>query len=959
MRRPLRRTRSAVPSCPIADVAETDRRAVQGCRGFEHESDSLWALRLASLAESPTARRDASRGMRGTRESPVTRWPRTSIDLAGHLRPRAAAQVQALARGDPRRRARGDPRHRRASPAPARPCSACSLLGLLPDDPAPAVDRRGRRARGPTCFGLRRSPSAAVRRRSDLGAVFQDPATSLNPTMTDRPTDRGGGGTRPHGSSQLLDRGRDPRATRSGSGHFPHELSGGQQQRVMIAMAIAKRPGARRGRRTDDRARRHRAVRASSSSSLASATIVGCSFVLRHPRPRVSPRRSPTVSRCSTRGGSWKSGPPTDVLHRACTPVHDRIARLSGFSSRSPRDRPVVTPSRRCSRPRARAATGLPLRPALPPRDRRVHGAADRSRSRSADRAGSAACIRLAEAVRLRRPPQQWPAPSDRAEMSSDGVVVEVRGLTKSLRARRSPARGHDAALRRRRPRSSRAGESVALVGESGSGKTTLLRILAGLETAGRVAFSTVRDPDATDGLPERARVADPVAHRPGPGRRAAAPSRPQPKGGRSQPSMRRSRGLGWRRTIGAATAPQLSGGQAQRVAIARAIVDAARSAARGRADQLPRHLASRRRAQPAESAPSRARSRHGLRDARLWPPLAIDRRPHRGRCTSGRDRRAPATLRCRSAADPQDAYTELACWRRVRRVPHALRAAQDDLTRDVDAEPADCRRRSSSAGAIRAAAGARRIDSITVGRFGCSCSILVGDRRSGAARSRRTIRSAIAGPPLTPPGASSSWLGTDHIGHDIFVARGLRHCRSSLLGALRRHHVRDRHRGADRPRRRARSEDGRLPSSMRTDRRLPRAAGAAARDRGGCRDRPGLRPHADRGRDRLVALVRTDRPGRDHARSGIDRSSEAASLAEIAASAAVVPAPPAGRGPRGPGRREPRRRRLDLDPRRPVVPRAGRARACAGARRDVGARPALPSVELVGPGRCPRRPSR
>ncbi len=56
-----------------------------------------------------------------------------------------------------------------------------ALLGLIPDDPAPAVSGRVL-VRGQDMLGgppgLRRKV-----RRSYLGAVFQDPMTSLNPTM--------------------------------------------------------------------------------------------------------------------------------------------------------------------------------------------------------------------------------------------------------------------------------------------------------------------------------------------------------------------------------------------------------------------------------------------------------------------------------------------------------------------------------------------------------------------------------------------------------------------------------------------------------------------------------------------------------------------------------------------------------------------------------------------------------
>jgi peptide/nickel transport system ATP-binding protein/glutathione transport system ATP-binding protein len=86
-------------------------------------------------------------------------------------------------------------------------------------------------------------------RGNEIGMIFQEPMTSLNPVLTigRQMTD----GLRLHlglGAAaararalELLDRVRIPDAARRLS-QFPHELSGGQRQRVVIAMALGCRP---------------------------------------------------------------------------------------------------------------------------------------------------------------------------------------------------------------------------------------------------------------------------------------------------------------------------------------------------------------------------------------------------------------------------------------------------------------------------------------------------------------------------------------------------------------------------------------------------------------------------------------------------------------------------------------------------------------------------------------------
>ena len=116
---------------------------------------------------------------------------------------------------------------------------ALSLLGLLPAGAHPHTD-------GAVTVGgvdmLRASATELRRvRREVLGAIFQDPMTSLNPTM--RIGRQIGEVTGSDSESiRLLEtvgvRDADMRLR-----VFPHQLSGGLRQRVMAAIAVAGRPG--------------------------------------------------------------------------------------------------------------------------------------------------------------------------------------------------------------------------------------------------------------------------------------------------------------------------------------------------------------------------------------------------------------------------------------------------------------------------------------------------------------------------------------------------------------------------------------------------------------------------------------------------------------------------------------------------------------------------------------------
>ena len=115
--------------------------------------------------------------------------------------------------------------------------SMLAVAGLLPDTA---------QVRGTVVWPALDQPPAPGR---DIGIVFQDPMSSLNPVLTIGEQIAEVGIThlghdraiaRAHAQS-LLERVGIPSA-RQRLGAYPHELSGGQRQRVAIAMAIAAGP---------------------------------------------------------------------------------------------------------------------------------------------------------------------------------------------------------------------------------------------------------------------------------------------------------------------------------------------------------------------------------------------------------------------------------------------------------------------------------------------------------------------------------------------------------------------------------------------------------------------------------------------------------------------------------------------------------------------------------------------
>ena len=123
---------------------------------------------------------------------------------------------------------------------------AHSVMGLLPKALRPTGGEI--RLNGRDILALREAQLRDVRGR-EIGMIFQEPMTSLNPVMkiTDQicETFEAHGVMSPHQRREralelLAEVGLpDPRHLAQA---FPHELSGGQRQRVMIAMALALEP---------------------------------------------------------------------------------------------------------------------------------------------------------------------------------------------------------------------------------------------------------------------------------------------------------------------------------------------------------------------------------------------------------------------------------------------------------------------------------------------------------------------------------------------------------------------------------------------------------------------------------------------------------------------------------------------------------------------------------------------
>ena len=473
---------------------------------------------------------------------------------------------------------------------------AMSLLGLLPDAARPEVTGEVTVQGTDMVRGTDAERRAA--RRSSLGAVFQDPMTSLNPTMrigrqiTEAGPDRAG-------AVALLDSMGVPDPDLRFS-VYPHELSGGLRQRVMAAIAMAGRPAL---------------IVADEPTTALDVTVQaqlldllqelrddhGCSVLLITHDLGVASRIADRIA-VMYAGRLAEVGPTAAVLGSPAHPYTagllrsrlslalDRDARLPALPADTldPAERLVGCPYRaRCPLAVARCATEMPgLDASVPAPDHAAACWRDAETVRATgalpDAASAPGVTGADDAGRASRPTvEDRPTQADRpttvattapgataAPTPADAVVVEDLVCTYTTgRGRRARTVEAVRGVSFRVP----AGRSLAIVGESGSGKSTVLRAVAGLVPArsGRITVAEggaqMVFQDAGSSLTPWMTVGETLRERLVPARL-----------GRTETDRRVAEALdaiGLPATVARLRPADLSGGQRQRVALARATI--------------------------------------------------------------------------------------------------------------------------------------------------------------------------------------------------------------------------------------------------------------------------------------------------------------------------------------------------------------------------------------------------
>jgi peptide/nickel transport system ATP-binding protein len=435
-----------------------------------------------------------------------------------------------------------------------------ALLGLLAGEPAPVISGEAE-----VCGVDMVTASAAERRRvrkAHLGAVFQDPMTSLDPTMrvgrqitelTDDPDE----------ARRLLELVGVPDPVRRMKA-FPHELSGGLRQRVMIAMAVAGKPDL---------------VIADEPTTALDVTVqaqvlallrdlcseLGTSFiVVTHDigvasqiADRIAVLYGGRVAELGTMDEVLRapSHPYTFGLLNSRLDLDLPLGRSISALAGQPPD-PRSHPKGCAFSPRCPAVT-MACSDVLPdPTPARTHS-------------GVAACI-VPSATAESRARQETPPFPPMVELDDTLPALQINGVDKHFGVRRGLFGKDSLHALRHVILDVAAGESIAVVGESGSGKSTLLRVVAGLmePDGGTVKYVGERPQmvfqDAGASLTPWMSVGEIVGER-----LLKTTNRTQ----RREQVEAALRQVGLPPDVANVKASSLSGGQRQRVAFARAII--------------------------------------------------------------------------------------------------------------------------------------------------------------------------------------------------------------------------------------------------------------------------------------------------------------------------------------------------------------------------------------------------